>query len=334
MSELDGTLNDATPRLKEVVSPSMVDDTMEKEKLIPVVTTTESYPPLPTQVATSAGNAPGKSSYANVTSKPSGKKLNFHTLFTPGGNGIDVVVLVESIRTISDRFANTTYGFSWESGWHTLFSMDGLDAMLENGPWFIRNNPLILKKWHPDENLLKEDVRKEKMNNSARSNKEVSSQRPAFEWLTSIDNDVDLGTNGRISNSGDKGTINFSSSNTPIGEKIDIIERQIYEGKLRFVDDDGNPLVPTGIVDSDSEVEVVFDETANLRISISSKKRSYKGYGTNSLSEQWRDSNLDNDNYDTYDNDMYENHDMSEHLQSICDNLDIIVRGRKKKYIF
>ncbi|GJR54776.1 copia protein [Tanacetum coccineum] len=37
-------------------------------------------------------------------------------------------------------------------------SMDGLDAMIENGSWFIRNNPLILKKWHLDENLLKEDV--------------------------------------------------------------------------------------------------------------------------------------------------------------------------------
>ncbi|GJU33230.1 putative reverse transcriptase domain-containing protein [Tanacetum coccineum] len=37
-------------------------------------------------------------------------------------------------------------------------SMDGLDSMLENGSWFIRNNPLILKKWHPDVNLLKEDV--------------------------------------------------------------------------------------------------------------------------------------------------------------------------------
>nr|GFC84062.1 hypothetical protein [Tanacetum cinerariifolium] len=36
--------------------------------------------------------------------------------------------------------------------------MDGLDAMLENSPWFIRSNPLILKKWHPDENRLKEDV--------------------------------------------------------------------------------------------------------------------------------------------------------------------------------
>nr|GEU43873.1 hypothetical protein [Tanacetum cinerariifolium] len=51
------------------------------------------------------------SSYANVTSKLSQTKVNFHTLYTPGGNGINVVVLVESIRAISERFANTTYGF-------------------------------------------------------------------------------------------------------------------------------------------------------------------------------------------------------------------------------
>nr|GEY25646.1 hypothetical protein [Tanacetum cinerariifolium] len=37
-------------------------------------------------------------------------------------------------------------------------SIDGLDAMLENVSWFIRNNLLILKKWHLDENLVKEDV--------------------------------------------------------------------------------------------------------------------------------------------------------------------------------
>ncbi|GKB97025.1 putative reverse transcriptase domain-containing protein [Tanacetum coccineum] len=115
--------------------------------------------------------------------------MNFHTLFTPTGNGVDVVVPVESIRAISERFANTAYGFflgkrvaypvvanyvrnTW--GKYGLVksmlnsstgifsfqfsSMDGLDAMLENGPWFIRNNPLILKKWNPDVNLLKEDV--------------------------------------------------------------------------------------------------------------------------------------------------------------------------------
>nr|GEY71516.1 hypothetical protein [Tanacetum cinerariifolium] len=60
------------------------------------------------------------------------------------GNGIDVVVPVKSIRAISERFANTTY--------------DGLDAILKNGLWFIRNNLLILKKWHMDVNLLKKDV--------------------------------------------------------------------------------------------------------------------------------------------------------------------------------
>ncbi|GJV36424.1 hypothetical protein Tco_1408901 [Tanacetum coccineum] len=83
-------------------------------------------------------------------------RVNVRTLFTPGGNGIDVVVLVDSIRAISERLANTAYGFflGEEGG----ISCYGLDAMLENGPWFIWNNPLILKKWHPDENLLKEDV--------------------------------------------------------------------------------------------------------------------------------------------------------------------------------
>ncbi|GJR28785.1 putative reverse transcriptase domain-containing protein [Tanacetum coccineum] len=90
-------------------------------------------------------------------------------------------------------------------------------------------------------------------------------------------------------------------------------------------------LVPMGIVESDSEVEVVFDETANLRISTSGKDGSDKGYDTNSLLEQWRDSYPDNDDYDPYDDDMYENHDMSEHLQSIYDDLNITVRGREKK---
>nr|GEU97078.1 putative reverse transcriptase domain-containing protein [Tanacetum cinerariifolium] len=35
------------------------------------------------------------------------------------------------------------------------------------------------------------------------------------------------------------------------------------------------------------------------------------------------DSYPDNDDYDLYDDNMYENHDLSEHLQSICDDLDI-----------
>ncbi|GKC97152.1 hypothetical protein Tco_1167427, partial [Tanacetum coccineum] len=85
----------------------------------------------------------------------------------------------------------------------------------------------------------------------------------------------------------------------------------------------GGIAILTALVESDNEVKVVFDETPNLRILTSGKDGSDKGYGTNSLLEQRRDSYPDNDDYDPYDDDMYENHDMSEHLQSICDDLDI-----------
>nr|GEW75242.1 hypothetical protein [Tanacetum cinerariifolium] len=48
---------------------------------------------------------------------------------------------VESIRAISES------------------STDGLNSMLENGPWFIHNHSLILQKWNPDVDLMKEDIR-------------------------------------------------------------------------------------------------------------------------------------------------------------------------------
>ncbi|GJU22172.1 ribonuclease H-like domain-containing protein [Tanacetum coccineum] len=88
---------------------------------------------------------------------------------------------------------------------------------------------------------------------------------------------------------------------------------------------DGNPLVPTGNVDSESEVKVVFDETTNLMTSTSFKGGSDRCYGINSLLEQWRKSKRD-DYYDPYDDDLYKNHDMSNHLQAICDDLDITDR--------
>ncbi|GKA56845.1 auxilin-like protein [Tanacetum coccineum] len=105
---------------KDGISPSVIVETVVKEKQSSLVDTSipnveksglGSYPPLPTHGSTPAGNTPGMSLYANVTSAPSRKALNFCTLFTQGGNGVDVVVPVESIRAISERFANTAYGF-------------------------------------------------------------------------------------------------------------------------------------------------------------------------------------------------------------------------------
>nr|GEX11635.1 hypothetical protein [Tanacetum cinerariifolium] len=105
-----------TSVVQDCVTASFVDMTVKMEKISSLEDTTilRSFPPLSLPVTTTADNVPGKSSYANVTRKPRGKKVNFCTSFTPKGNGIDVVVLMKSIHVKSKRFANTTYGFFLE----------------------------------------------------------------------------------------------------------------------------------------------------------------------------------------------------------------------------
>ncbi|GKE31045.1 hypothetical protein Tco_1450367, partial [Tanacetum coccineum] len=93
-TESDDTMNDDTSvgvasAVKEGITPSVVDLMMEKDKLSSLDdnTVSEPFPPLSMLVITN-GNAPGKSSYANITGIPNGKKVNIRTLFTPEGNGI------------------------------------------------------------------------------------------------------------------------------------------------------------------------------------------------------------------------------------------------------
>ncbi|GJT48380.1 retrotransposon protein, putative, ty1-copia subclass [Tanacetum coccineum] len=138
-SERNVSLSDATPHV------DVANENVEKEKLRHVVNTNDlgSYPPLPTQETTSAGNAPGKSSYANVT----GKRVAYPAVANYVRDTWGKYGLVRSM------FSSPTWLFYFQ-----FISIEGLSAMLENDPWFIRNNPLILKKWHPDVNLLKEDV--------------------------------------------------------------------------------------------------------------------------------------------------------------------------------
>ncbi|GKD11810.1 putative reverse transcriptase domain-containing protein [Tanacetum coccineum] len=178
----------AIPSTKAVKDTVVVSSSVVEEPVDATVNT-EDVNVRQTPTSPNVNPKPG-TSYPNLfTNGPSRKATNYGTLFTSGENGVDVIVLVESIRAISARFANTVYGFCL--GKHVAYpvvanyvrnnwgkyglvksmlnsstgifsfqfsSIDGLDAMLENGPWFIRNNPLILKKWNPDVNLLKEDV--------------------------------------------------------------------------------------------------------------------------------------------------------------------------------
>ncbi|GJW25166.1 retrovirus-related pol polyprotein from transposon TNT 1-94 [Tanacetum coccineum] len=308
----DDTMNEDTlvgvaSVVLEGVIPSMVDMTVETEKLSSLNDTTVmgSFPPLYMLGTTMAGNAPGKSLYANITGKPSRKKVNAHTLFTHGGNGIDVVVLVDSIRVISERFANTAYGSSTGLLSFQFSSIDGLDAMLENGPWFIRNNQLILKKWHLDENLLKEDVstvlrvgEKNTVKKPSQTSQgvvptiKVSNSNP-FKVLYSFDNYVELGTNGGTTNlvnnkatSSGSSFLNVNNSNTrttPIIDKIKKFEELLTSGKATLVDKAGNPLKKVEYSDDYDSGDEVASVNNDMARSIASER---VGFGTQSLLEQ------------------------------------------------
>ncbi|GKA03200.1 beta-caryophyllene synthase [Tanacetum coccineum] len=348
---------------------------------------------------------------------------------------------MEFIRAINERFANKSYGFllgkkvayhvaandvrntwgkyglvrSMFSSSTGLFSfqfisMDGLDAMLENSPSFIRNNPLILKKWQTYENLMKEDIsivpvwvklqgvpvtafsddglsaiatkldtplilnsytsdmcmqswdrcsscnvfghihvecpkntcagEKKTVNKPSQTSRVVIKRRVptievsnsnSFDVLNSVNNDVEFGTNGgttnlvnnRATSSGSSfmNVDNSSSGTTPIIEKIGKFEDLLTSRQASLVDKDENPLKKV----DEHEVASVDNDMA--------RSMAYeRGFGTQSLLEQWRDSygNGDYDD-DPYDDDMYDGQDLSHELQAIYDNLDIRIRGRKKK---
>ncbi|GKB12630.1 hypothetical protein Tco_0846553 [Tanacetum coccineum] len=75
---------------------------------------------------------------------------------------------------------------------------------------------------------------------------------------------------------------------------------------------------------SDDEVEHIENEISSFCASKGI------GYGPKSLWEQWRDTAVD-DEYEPYDDDMYEGREIPKNIQNICDNFDIKVRGQKKK---
>ncbi|GKB97430.1 hypothetical protein Tco_0983567 [Tanacetum coccineum] len=340
------------------------------------------------------------------------------------GKKVAYPVVTNYVRNTCGKYGLVRLMFSSSTGLFSFqfSSINGLDAMLKNGLWFLRNNPLILKKWHPDEKLLKEDVSTipvwvklhgvpvtgfSKDGFSAIATKlgtllmldSYTSDMCMQSWgrssyarvMIELRADVELKDNivmampkitreghytcnvrveyeWKPSSAGEKKTVkkpSQTSRGVPVGPKMGFKPQKEYrpitktpnassngnkkkgmeptievsnsnpfnvlnsiDNDVEFgtnggttnlvnneatssgssfmnIDNDGEftcntPIAPMGIMESDSEVEVLV--------------------GT-----------MDNDDYDPYDDDMYENHNLSEHLQSICDDLDITVRGRKKK---
>ncbi|GJR56605.1 putative reverse transcriptase domain-containing protein [Tanacetum coccineum] len=297
-------------------------------------------------VPTSVFALNGPTSYAKlVTGEPSRKSVNFHTLLAPEGNGVAYFVVDDYVKNSWSKYGLVKSMLNSSNGlFFFKFSYkDGMDAMLENGPWFIRNTPFILKMWNSDDYewkpsgclsdkvfgyVLDECPKKIVLNML----KNLKNPRQAIRGvpigpkvgfkptkqihrLVSHKNGVSTTCKKKqvevsrqeASNLNPFHVLNSIENDDDL-ERIDKSKIQTIEGKLFLVDDERKPLpkvVSKVNVDCDSEVEEVF-------------------------LEQWRLTKWDDD-YDSYNDDMYDSHDISDNLQVICDDFDIMVRGRKKK---
>ncbi|GKC87947.1 retrotransposon protein, putative, ty1-copia subclass [Tanacetum coccineum] len=215
--------------------------------------------------------------------------------------------------------------------------MDGLDAMLENGPWFIRNNLLILKKRHPDVNLLKEDVstvpvwvKLHGVPIKAFGEDGLSAIATKLgQAMIELRADMELKENivvampkiigeghytcgGKTKNlkktsqapKGVDSTNKVSNSNPfEVLNSVDNDVEMVIDGQAILVDRADNPLKKVEYLgDHDSEDEVASVDNDMVRDLASERT----GFGTQSQ-------------------------ELSEETQSICDKQDIRVRGRKKQ---
>ncbi|GJR44358.1 zinc knuckle CX2CX4HX4C containing protein [Tanacetum coccineum] len=100
-----------------------------------------------------------------LTPEPSKTKVNFRSLYSENlCEGVDYSIPRKVVETVSTRFANTLYGYfigkriAFPVIEYDVRNNLGLEDVLENGPWMIRNSLIILKKWSMNTHLCKEEL--------------------------------------------------------------------------------------------------------------------------------------------------------------------------------
>ncbi|XP_022019083.1 uncharacterized protein LOC110919113 [Helianthus annuus] len=130
-------------------------------------------------------------SYADTVTANNSKKVNFRALASSVmQDGCDVVLPRESVRVMSDKLANTLYGYflgdhfafpvvdyfvrkNWKNyglektmmnanGFFFFKFSDelGMLNVLKDGPWIIKSQPMFLNSWTPTTKLEKKEVKK------------------------------------------------------------------------------------------------------------------------------------------------------------------------------
>ncbi|GJS50257.1 retrovirus-related pol polyprotein from transposon TNT 1-94 [Tanacetum coccineum] len=103
-------------------------------------------------------------SFADVlnSNKPSSKSKFRSLLNSEQVENADVVLPLAIFTAAQQRYANSLKVIKDEDGFFFIkfTSLSGLEQVLEQGPWLIRNIPIILTKWSPNLALTKDKVTK------------------------------------------------------------------------------------------------------------------------------------------------------------------------------
>ncbi|GKB53279.1 hypothetical protein Tco_0904032 [Tanacetum coccineum] len=224
-----------------------------------------------------------------VTGSSNSSRTHDNSTATPvEGNGVDVAVLLDSIRAVSKRFANLAYGFflgkrvAYPVVANYFSSMDGLDAILDNGPWSSYARAMIELRADVElkdtimvfghvldecpKNIISDLEKNLKNPRQATRGVQVGTNvafKPLKQVYRPVSNRNNASSSGKkkqavvtSKESAGKGpnsdwfslkhkffnATSSSTSTTHIVERIYKIERQIIDEKITLVDDDGNPL--------------------------------------------------------------------------------------------
>ncbi|GJS29618.1 hypothetical protein Tco_0490238 [Tanacetum coccineum] len=243
--------------------------------------------------------------------------------------GATVTLPFEVVEEVSSRFANTLYGYfigkrlafklvknyvmnTWAKyglrrvQLHEdffLFQFDtkeGMESVLENGPWLIRLVPLILNVWSPDTNLIKAEVKKAPVSSYARALIEVSAEKELIESIVvaiplvkEVTSKSAMDSEGFIKVKKKKNKVQRVENKEKTSEKV---QPKVNTSKvtntnsfavLNEVDDDGQKMQDGPVLNvSDSEVdeEIMMEDSNGTRTS--------KGASTPYVESHVMDSNL------------------------------------------
>nr|GEW91746.1 hypothetical protein [Tanacetum cinerariifolium] len=187
---------------------------------------------------------------------------------------------------VRSMFSSSTGLFSFQ-----FSSMDGIDAMLENGLCEDGLSAIAIKLGTPI--MLDSYTSDMCMQSWGRS----SYARAMIEFRANVELKDTI--------------VNVDSSSPGTTLIIKKIDKLIIDEKVTLVDDEEKPLekvVSSGDYDSADEVASVDNEMASFLAK-------EDGYGTQTLLEQWKESYKNDDNeYDPYDDDMYEGQEIPDKL--------------------